>query len=123
MPKIVDVHQLLHLRGRDVVDGAVDAEARVADHHVEPAEVLDGASDQGCHVVFARDVGDDRQRLAARGLDFGGEPLETVAAPRAGHDGRPVARQTQGRRAADAGGGAGDGDDSMLTHGPFSLTC
>src|SRR6185436_5883268 len=48
--EVVDVHQLPHLLRRDVVDGAVDAEAGVAHHHVEPAERLDRLVDEHLHV-------------------------------------------------------------------------
>ena len=103
---------LLHLIRRDVVDGAVDAEARVAHHHVEPAELLDRLRDEHVHVVFAGDVGDNGKRASAGRHDFRGDRVEPVAAAGADRDRRAVAREAQGGRASDAGGGAGDGDDT-----------
>ena len=42
-PGVVDLHHLLRLRRCDLVDGARDAVARVAHHHVKPPEAIDNA--------------------------------------------------------------------------------
>jgi hypothetical protein len=117
--EVVDVHQLLHLVRRDLVDRAVDAEAGVAHHDVEAAEALHGGGDQGIHVRLARHIRHDRQRLAAGARDFFGHFVEPIRTPGAKYQGCPVAREPHSRRAADAGRGARNGHDGLH---PFSLT-
>jgi hypothetical protein len=68
--------------------------------------------DQTLHVVLARDVGDDRQRLTACRCDLRPERVEPVPASRARHDGGAVAREAQCGRASDAGRCAGDDDNT-----------
>src|SRR5215471_7741496 len=78
--EVVDVHQLPHLVRADVVDRAVDAEAGIAHHHVEPAEAFHRPFDEARHRRFAGDVGDERQRLAACRRDLAREGLKPVGA-------------------------------------------
>ena len=113
--EVVDVQQLPHLVGRHLVDRARDAEAGVADHDVEAAEALDPRAPTSPSMsALARHVGDHRQRLAAGRVDLRRNRVQPIGAPRADHDRRAVARQPQRRRAADAGGRAGDRDNTHL---------
>ena len=50
---------------------------------------IEGARDLGA----ISDVGNDRERMAARGFDLGGERLEPFLAPRHEHDARAVLRE------------------------------
>src|SRR5262245_57450890 len=43
---VVDLYHLPRLRRCDLVDGARDAEAGVAHHHVKPSEAIDDATDE-----------------------------------------------------------------------------
>ena len=87
--------------GGDLIDGAVDAVAGVADHHVEPAEALDGSARRAtaCRPRASRPptmgsawppapadlVGDGLEPIRATGAERDGAPLRAkrsaVAAP------------------------------------------
>ena len=112
--EVVDVEKPLHLFGRDLIDRSRDTEAGVAHHHVESAEALHGAGDQPLHVGLARHVGDNGHRLAPGSRDRRHHLGEPVAAPRAEDEASAVACEPKGRRASDAGGCAGDGDDGAF---------
>ena len=88
--EVVDVEELPHVLVRDLVQRPFDAESGVADHHVQSVEALDGLAHEPLHVLFARDVGDDRQRPAAGGFDVADQ---RVAAGRRGGPKRPPPRR------------------------------
>src|SRR6185436_21130835 len=68
--EVIDVDELPHLIRPDLVDRARDAEPRVADHDVEPAELLDASSDQPLHGVLVSHVRHDWQRMTPLRLDL-----------------------------------------------------
>ena len=61
---VVHVEQLLHARRLDLIDRAVDAEAGIADHHIEPSKSFHGPGDELVHVRLAGDVRGERQHVA-----------------------------------------------------------
>ena len=64
--------------------------------------------------VRVGDVDRDHQRLAAEALHVGARAFQAVVSARQQRDAPAVAREFAGDRAADAGRGAGDGDDRAL---------
>jgi hypothetical protein len=63
--QVVHVEQPLHLRGRNRVDRAVDAEAGIAHHHVESPEAVERRRDERLHVLRAGDVANKGQGASA----------------------------------------------------------
>ena len=110
---VVDVHQLPHLIGRDVVDRAGDAEAGVAHHHVEAAKSFNRAGDEAFDLVWSGHVRSHRERLTSRRDDVGGHGIEPIRAPRTERHRSAIARETQRSRAPDARGRAGDCDNAL----------
>jgi hypothetical protein len=104
----VDVHDVMHLVGRDRVDCAIETVACVAHHDVESAVVVDRALDESGHVSGAGHIGDDRQCPTAGLFDLAGDRLQTVVAPGADRDRGAIARQPECCCAADAGRRAGN---------------
>ena len=96
VPSVVDLEQLPHLVGR-TVDGAVDAEAGVADHHVEPAEPLDRGAPRTRPCRRRASRRRPRAGLAAGGGDLGGHGSQPIRPPRADGNRRAIARQPQRR--------------------------
>ena len=92
---VVDVDEPPHLIRRDVVHDAVDAEAGVADHHVEPAEALDRAIDQHLHVARLRHVGDDRQRPSPPAAAISAATASRRSARRAQRSSLPPSRASR----------------------------
>jgi hypothetical protein len=110
---------MAHLLGRDVIERSVDAEAGVGHHHVEAAEPRERAIGEHLQVVRVCNVGDDRQRLTARGRDLRRRRVESIAAPRADDEFRAVARKPDGRCPADTRRRSGNCND---THHAASIT-
>ena len=106
----VDREQALEPRLLELGDrrlgAAVDAGA--VDQRGEPAEALVDLAEHAHHLVLLRDVGLDRDRLAARGLDLGDQRLGALAlalvvdrdrvAPRRGEPGGRRADAARRRR-------------------------
>ena len=63
-----------------VGDGADRADPRVGDQHVEPAELVDGGSDQPSRSSRRRDVGGPGDHRSAVGAQLPGESVESVGA-------------------------------------------
>ena len=92
---VVHVNQPSHVGGRNLIDRAVDAEARVADHHVETAEVLDGSGDEPVHVGFVADVSGEHESLTAEAPHFVSDGLEHLFPPGAQRQRRSRAGRVQ----------------------------
>ena len=107
--EVVDVNEPAHLRRRHLVDRAGDAEPGVAHHHVEPPELLDCATDQIVHVLFARDVGHQRNGVATDGFNLGGKARELASSACRQDEGCAVAAEPERGRASDTGRCSGNG--------------
>ena len=107
-PHEVHVHHALHHVGGGVFDGAVVAEARVADHDVEPAEPGDREVDEGCDVCLAGHVACTCDGGSAGRLDPVDGVRQTIGAPRAQHHVHTVPREMFRAGESDARRGACD---------------
>ena len=76
-----------------VVERAVEADAGVADHHVEAAERLDRARDELLHVSVDRDVAWHRERVSARTRQLPHEIVQPVLTPGRQHHRRAIPRE------------------------------
>ncbi len=116
-PVEVDVHHLLHLLGRHLIEFTVEAEPGVAHHHVQPSELRDGGVDEARHVGGLCHVGRNGEHPASGLANLGDHRIKAVRGAGADGDCRSVAREAQRRGAADAGRGSSDGDDGVHAHG------
>ena len=110
----VDPERALPILGREVVDAAVRGEhAGVADQHVEPAEALHGARDDGFDLGDLTHVGRHRLDCAARLRQAVHGRRERSRADVAQHDIRVgLARELARQRGAERSPRAGDRDDA-----------
>ena len=76
--------------------------AGVVDQDVEPTELLGGPAHEATRLLLVGDVGLDRDRPAAFGLDSPGELVEAVLAPRAERHGGPRLGERQRGGLADS---------------------
>jgi hypothetical protein len=101
----VDVEHRLELLVAHLVDRAVPRVARVVDHDVELAELVDRLLDQLVADAFLGQVAAEDRGLA---LDLAGGLLGDVAVQVVDQDARAVLGQQLGRRPADAARRSGD---------------
>lgn len=70
-------------------------DARVVDHHVDPAVSIEGLPEEALHIRHIRDIRLNGDGLPTGGLDFGHDFLGPRGAARAvHHDGEAVACQS-----------------------------
>ena len=105
----VPVERLLERAHRRVGDRAGHRAARVVDHDVEAAELLDRRLDEALEVVEVGDVGGEDKRAPSERADLLGDLLELALRP--GGDGHVGARLREGERRAGADATAGARDD------------
>ena len=79
----IDVERVAPVVERDVFGVAVGGDAGIVDQHVEAAVGLLHRGEQGRDGVFAREIGRDRQCLAAARLDAGRDVVEQLGLRRA----------------------------------------
>lgn len=96
------------------------AEARVDDHAVERAEIGAKPVEHGENAVVLVHIeaaGDDGDARVGR-LEFGGQPVQPVGAPRAEREVAAAGRELPGHALAEARAGAGDQDVLPQDHEP-----
>ena len=109
---VVDVHHPLHDVGRRLVDRAVVAEPRVADHDVEAAELAHRHAGEGLDVVLAGDVHLHDRGAAAGVADLARGVLQQRDPARPEHDRHAFTREMRRAGQPDAGRAPGDGRDA-----------
>src|SRR5262249_48624888 len=106
------------------LDGGVPGVAGIVDEDIEPFEVRQRSPNEAIGKARFRDAAIDRNRLAARGLDLGGNRIARRGIEIVDHELRALARELQRNGAANAAAGAGDECDFSLQFGHWipSLT-
>jgi hypothetical protein len=116
-PHEIHLHHPAHRLDGGLFHGAVVTEPRIAQHDVEAPEGFLGAGDEARDVILRRDVGDERLRTMAGGLDRADGFVEPVCAPGAEDHRAPGGGQLPRTREPDAGRSARDDrDPSGETH-------
>src|SRR5262245_3932692 len=109
--EIVHLHHRLHFFRRNLVDGAVDAVAGVANEDIDLAPARDRLVHERLHVGGFGDVGDEREGCSAGLNDLGGDAVQAITPPRANRHRCTVTRQANRNRASDPRRRARDCDD------------
>jgi hypothetical protein len=103
----VDAHHQLEVLVGHLEEALVAHDARVADHRVDPAELVDALRDQLLGALARADVGAARDGAAARAADLADHLLRLFAVDVVHDDARALRAEREAMSATDAAAAAG----------------